>query len=77
MKDKIKQVISTVFEISIEEVGDDASPETIVNWDSLRHMNLVTVLEEEFEIRLTDEQITELLNLDLIVLIVNEALSKK
>ena len=77
MKDKIKQIMASVFETPLEEIGDEASPETILNWDSLRHMNLVTVLEEEFSIRFTDDQITEMLNLDLVLFTVNEALSAK
>ena len=77
MKNKIKQLMSSVFEVRVELINDDASPETIDNWDSLRHMNLVTVLEEEFGIRLNDEQITEMMNLDLIIYIVNEILGTK
>ncbi|NCI49077.1 acyl carrier protein [Sediminibacterium roseum] len=77
MKDKIKLIMASVFELSPDQIGDDASPDTILVWDSLRHMNLVTVLEEEFDIRLTDEQITEMLNLDLVVFTVNEVLAAK
>ena len=77
MKNKIKQIMATVFEISPALIGDNASPETIDNWDSLRHMNLVTVLEEEFEVRFTDDQLIEMLNLDLIIFTLNDALAAK
>ena len=77
MKNKIKQLMSSVFDVRVELINDDASPETIENWDSLRHMNLVTVLEEEFDIRFNDEQITEMMNLDLIIYTVNEILGTK
>ena len=69
--------MASVFEVSIDDINDDSSPDTIENWDSLRHMNLITVLEEEFDIRLNDEQITEMMNFNLVIYTVNEALNTK
>lgn len=77
MKDKIKSIMASVFEINVSEIGDDASPELIENWDSLRHMNLVTAIEEEFDVRFSDEQIAEMLNLDLVVENVKESIEQK
>ena len=76
MTNKIKNIMASVFEISIDDINEHSSPDTIENWDSLRHMNLITVLEEEFNIRLNDEQITEMMNFSLINLIVSEELKK-
>ena len=77
MKTKIKNIMASVFEVSVDDINDESSPDTIENWDSLRHMNLITVLEEEFNIRLNDEQITEMMNFNLIIYIVNESLGTK
>jgi acyl carrier protein len=44
----------------------------VEQWDSLRHMNLVVALEEEFRVRFTDQQIDELLSLRLILLTLKE-----
>ena len=68
MKEKIKEIMARVFEIPIDKVGDDASLETIEEWDSLHHLYLVLALEEEFGVSLTDDEIVELLSLDLILL---------
>ena len=76
MKNKVKIIMASVFEISIDDINEHSSPDNIENWDSLRHMNLITVLEEEFNIRLNDEQITEMMNFSLINLIVSEELKK-
>jgi acyl carrier protein len=67
MEDRIKYVMSTVFEIPVEQIKDDSSPDTIESWDSLKHMNLVVALEEEFEIELTDDEIIEMMNYLLII----------
>ena len=50
VQDRLINVMSAVFEIPIEQIKDDSSPDTIKSWDSLKHMNLVISLEEEFMI---------------------------
>ena len=66
VEDRIKSVMSAVFEISADQIKEDSSPDTIESWDSLKHMNLVVALEEEFEIEFTDDEIIELMNYSLI-----------
>lgn len=74
MKEQIKQIMAAVFETDAGKIPDDASPNTFENWDSLRLINLVTALEEEFEIEFEEEEIGEMLNLELITLMVSEKL---
>jgi acyl carrier protein len=66
---QIKNIMSAVFEIPVEEINDEASPETLEKWDSLKHMNLIVALEEEFKFTYSDEQTIEMLNYSLIYLI--------
>lgn len=73
---RIKTIMSAVFEISIDEINDDSSIDNIENWDSLRHLNLILALEDEFEISLPDEEVGNMNNFKLIEIIVNEQLSK-
>ena len=70
IEEQIKNVMSAVFEIPVEQIKDDSSPDTIESWDSLKHMNLVISLEEEFTIEFTDIEIIEMLNYLLIVEVV-------
>ena len=67
--------MSFVFSISIEEIDDESSPDTIESWDSLKQMNLVIALEEEFSIELKDNETVEMLNYLLIRSIINEKIS--
>ncbi len=71
---KIKQVMSAVFEIPIESIADDASSDNIENWDSLRHLNLILALEEEFGVSIPDAEVGNLINYKLIELIINDLL---
>lgn len=72
MDEKVKQIMAALFEIPADQITPESSPDTIENWDSLNHMNLVTSLEEEFNIRFTDEQIGEMLNFQLVVAVIKE-----
>lgn len=67
MENRIKKVMSDVFNIDVNSIGMESSPDNIENWDSLKHMNLIIALEEEFNIELNDDDIIEMLNYKLIV----------
>jgi len=69
---KLKEVLSKVFKVGLEMIDEDASPDTVENWDSLRHMNLVLALEEEFAIEFTDDQVVEILSYKLIKIVLQE-----
>lgn len=71
-KDRIKQVMSVVFEIPLQEINDDVSTDNLDNWDSLRHLNLILALEEEFGVSIPDEEVGNLVNFKLIELTINE-----
>lgn len=60
MEQEIKKVMGTILGKNIEEIGNDASPDTIQEWDSLKHMNLIIALEEEFNVEFSDEEIGEI-----------------
>jgi acyl carrier protein len=62
MENRIKNVMSAVFDIPFEKINDESSPDNIMSWDSLKHMQLVVALEEEFRIVFEDEEIIEMLN---------------
>jgi acyl carrier protein len=66
--------MSAVFEISTGEINDESSPDTIESWDSLKHMKMVVALEEEFKVKFTDDNITELINMKLIRVVLLERL---
>ena len=68
---RIKQVMSDVFNIDINSINDTSSPDNIENWDSLKHMNLITALEEEFGVIFDDQEIVDSMNYALIVNILN------
>lgn len=67
MKERVFQTVSQIFGIPLEEIDEQSSPETIGSWDSLKHMNLVLALEEEFGVKFTDEEIMSMVSVELIL----------
>jgi acyl carrier protein len=57
---EVRDVMAAVFVVAPADVGEDASPETIESWDSLRHLSLILALEERFGISLSIDEITSL-----------------
>jgi len=66
LAERIKKVMSAVFEIPEEQINSASSSDTVDSWDSLKHMNLVVALEEEFGVQFSDDDILEMLNFMLI-----------
>ena len=72
MENRIKKVMSNVFNINIDLINNESSSDNIEKWDSLNHMNLIVALEEEFEIEFDDNDIETLLNFHLINITIKE-----
>jgi acyl carrier protein len=73
LKNRALKIISQVMNIPVERLNEDSSPDTVENWDSLQHMNLILALEEEFDIAFSDEEIMKMLSVKIIL----ETLKKK
>ena len=57
MGEKLKEILSTVLKIEIDQIGPQTKAEHISSWDSLNHIKILTLLEDEFDIEFEDEQI--------------------
>jgi len=71
-EEKLKQVLADIFNIDVSTIDDLTSVDTVEEWDSLKHLNLVLALEQEFDITLSVEQTVEILNYPLIKAILGE-----
>jgi len=67
MRDRIFRIASQVFDFPVEQLNEDSSPDTIENWDSLKHMNLILALEEELNMTFSDEEVVEMLSVGIII----------
>lgn len=67
MGDRIKKVMADVLGIDEASITESSSPDTIKNWDSLRHMNLIVALEEEFDVQFDETEMAEMTSFTAIV----------
>ncbi|MBI9080442.1 MAG: acyl carrier protein [Pseudodesulfovibrio sp.] len=67
MKERAYTVIANVMNVPADSVNDNSSPDNIEQWDSIKHMNLVLALEQEFSVQFDDEQVADMLSAELVV----------
>lgn len=63
METKVFKVVSQVLGVPADRLSGESSRETVEYWDSLKHIELILAIEEEFNILFTDEEITKMLNI--------------
>ena len=69
--------MATLLTVDVNAIDSAASMDTIPTWDSLRHMNLVLALEEEFKVSIPDEDAGNITSYKLIKLVLEELLQAK
>jgi acyl carrier protein len=60
VRDRIRELIGTVFELPLDQVPQDASPENLAEWDSLRHLELMLEVELAFGVRISTDDMPDL-----------------
>lgn len=73
----LKQVMATLLNVDAAKIGPEASMDNIQSWDSLRHMNLVLALEDEFKVSIPDEDAGNITSYALIKLVLVDLLKAK
>jgi len=74
MENKINQLLAKCFNISLTDAENNLGMNDLNDWDSLSHMNLIVLIEEEFKIHLTGDEIAEMVSFDNIRTILNKKL---
>ncbi len=72
MYGKVLNVVSHIIGVPVETLSEKSSQETVAYWDSLKHMNLILSLEEEFSVSLSDEEIMKISSIKDIIKLLKE-----
>lgn len=70
--DDVRQIAADVFGVPVDRILPATSPDTLPEWDSLHHVNLVIAIEQAFDVQFTPEQMVEMLNIGLVAMLVGE-----
>lgn len=69
---KIFQLFADILKVDISTLNDKSSPDTIQNWDSIAVVNLVTELEQAFNVEFDILEIADFRNVEIIKSILEE-----
>ncbi len=72
MEATVKRIIADILGIDETTINNESSPDNVEEWDSLKHMNIIIAIEEEFNLTFSDEEIGDMLNVQLIIYTLNE-----
>ena len=57
--DRIIEIIGLILQVSPEVLSAQSGPASISSWDSVRHIELLLALEQEFAVRFPDMSISD------------------
>jgi acyl carrier protein len=64
---RVEEIVATIFNLPVETISLDSSPQTIENWDSMGHLMLILELEQQFSVQLAPEEVETLTSVRSIV----------
>ena len=70
--DTVLTIASDVLGVPANQVTLDASPQSVANWDSVQHLNLVLAVEQAFDLTFEPEELDRMKSLRDVVALVQE-----
>ena len=68
---KLTEILAEVFELKPNDINESLTNNDIETWDSLRQMDLVNTLEQEYDFELEMEEIIKMESISTIAEVVN------
>ncbi len=65
MPPELREILTNVLEV--KSISEQDSAETVATWDSVRHLTLMTAIEERFNIIFSADQMMDLTSVSAIV----------
>jgi acyl carrier protein len=67
IKTRVRMVLAKALKTAPETIADNATQMDLSEWDSVRHMNVILALENDFGIEFEDAELPTLTSLPLMV----------
>jgi acyl carrier protein len=67
LKDQVPLILAEAFQIPPAEISPDLAFGDLPQWDSMGHMELMMLLEEQFGVEISTETIAELVSVPSII----------
>ena len=72
--DRVQDIFRDIFDEDDMVIEDKTSSDDVADWDSLNHINLVSAIEKEFEIRFALGELMELKDVGAMIDLIGEKL---
>jgi acyl carrier protein len=69
---KLVEIVAELFDLDLTGVDDALTPEDVELWDSMNHLRLVSAVEEEFQIKLSMQEIESIRSLGVLRALVEQ-----
>ncbi len=77
IKQRVRGVVANALKVDPASIQDNTSQMNLSDWDSVRHMNVILALENEFDIQFEDNELPKLTSLPVIVTVVERHIGMK
>jgi acyl carrier protein len=72
---KLVEIVAELFDLAPATVDDALTPEDVELWDSMNHLRLVSAVEEEFQFKLSMQEIESIRSLGVLRALVEQRTS--
>jgi acyl carrier protein len=72
---KLRKLLAEVFDQPLAKISERDTHETIATWDSLRHLQMIMALEQQYALQIDTEQIAAIKSVADVVQLVERARS--
>jgi len=73
--ERLRGIFADVLDLEPGDIDLGLNPDTVEDWDSMSHIKLVAGIEQEFSIRLSPEEQTDMLSYELALDLVSARLA--
>lgn len=70
--EQVFEIVASILRVPPASIDASSSPDTLPEWDSLRHLQIVLALEEAFSLQLSVDEIEAMHSVRVIAAIVQE-----
>jgi acyl carrier protein len=65
LSDRLLELFAKGLNVPVDDLSDDTSPSNTPAWDSLAAMEMVTLIEDEYDVRLKTSEIMKMRSIGL------------
>lgn len=77
VRERCAAIFADVLEVDAARIEDDSSPDTLEEWDSLKHVQLILELEKEFGVTIAPDEGIEYENFKMVCDAMEQKLADK